>query len=164
VVDVNVGRLAKWLRALGYDAVFVPDVDDGGLVNIAQREGRVVLTKDGRMLERRVFTTGQLKAIHIRSDRYAEQVRQVVEELGLDTSRYFTRCIECNVPFVALPKEQARQRIPPFVFQTQEEFMECPTCHKVYWRGTHWKNMRAELAQALRQADASQDAGKKAAG
>ena len=149
IVDVNVGRLAKWLRVLGYDALFVPDADDGGLVRIAQREGRILLTKDGRLLERRLFTSGQLKAVRVWGDHFTEQVRQVVSELGLDISNDFSRCIECNAALFEVAREEARDRVPPYVFQTQEEFKECPMCHKVYWRGTHWRNMRQELAAAL---------------
>lgn len=53
IIDVTVGRLAKWLRAMGYDALFVRDIDDGGLVQIAQQEGRIILTRDRHRLERR---------------------------------------------------------------------------------------------------------------
>ena len=149
VVDVNVGRLGKWLRVLGYDALFVPDIDDGTLVRIAQSEGRIVLTKDGRLLERRLFTSGQIKAVRIRGDQFMEQVRQVVAELGLVMDNDFSRCIECNLALNGVDKEQVRDRLPPYVFQTQEEFKECPVCRKLYWRGTHWRNMRQELARAL---------------
>ena len=149
IVDINVGRLAKWLRVLGYDALFVPDADDGGLVQIAQREGRILLTKDGRLLERRLFTSGQLKAVRVWGDHFTEQVRQVVSKLGLDTTNDFSRCIDCNEALFEVAKEEVRDRVPPYVFQTQEEFKECPVCHKVYWRGTHWRNMRQELAAAL---------------
>ena len=153
VVDVNVGRLAKWLRVLGYDALFVHDIDDVGLVRIAQREGRIVLTKDGRLLERRLFTSGQLKAVRIRGDHFMEQVRQVVAELGLVTANDFSRCIECNVALHGLDNEQVRERVPPYVFQTQEGFKECPNCQKVYWRGTHWRNMKQDLTRALGEAE-----------
>ena len=149
IVDVNVGRLAKWLRVLGYDALFVPDIDDGALVRIAQNEGRIVLTRDGHLLERRLFTSGQVKAVRILGDQFMEQVRQVVAEMGLAMDNDFSRCIECNVALNGVDREQVGDRVPPYVFQTQKEFKECPVCRKLYWRGTHWRNMRQELAQAL---------------
>ena len=148
-VDVNVGRLAKWLRVLGYDALFVPDVDDGGLVQIAQKEGRIILTKDSRLLERRLFTSGQLKGVQVRGDHFIEQIRQVVTELRLDTNKEFSRCIDCNTPLLDIGREDVKDIVPSYVCRTQEKFKRCPACHKVYWRGTHWQNMRRELATAL---------------
>ena len=152
VVDVNVGRLAKWLRAMGYDALFVRDIDDGGLVRIAQREGRIILTRDRHLLERRVVTSGQVRAVLLRDDHFGQQLQQVMGELNLDVPNDFARCIECNMALDGLDKEQVRDRVPPYVFQTQEEFKECPVCHKVYWRGTHWRNMKQELTRARGQA------------
>ena len=151
VVDVNVGRLAKWLRAMGYDALFVRDIDDGGLVRIAQREGRIILTKDRHLLERRVVTSGQVRAVLVRGDHFVEQLQQVVAQLDLDATNDFSRCIECNMAIKNREKEEVRDRVPPYVFQTQDEFKECPGCGKVYWRGTHWRNMKRELARALEQ-------------
>jgi len=152
VVDVNVGRLAKWLRAMGYDALFVRDIDDGGLVRRAQREGRIILTKDRHLLERRVVTSGQVRAVLVRGDHFVEQLRQVVAQLDLDAANGFTRCIECNMVINDLDKEEVRDRVPPYVFQTQDEFKECPGCGKVYWQGTHWRNMKRELELARGQA------------
>ena len=147
VVDVNVGRLAKWLRVIGYDTLFVPDIDDGGLLRIAQREERIVLTKDRHLLERRLVTSGLVKVVLVRDDHVLEQIRQMVCELGLGESNDFSRCIECNMRLDDLEEEQARERVPPYVFQSQKEFKECHICHKVYWRGTHWRNMKQDLAR-----------------
>ena len=147
IADFNVGRLAKWLRIAGYDTLFVTDMEDGELVRRAQRENRVILTRDSSIMRRRVVTSGHLKALLISSDDPRSQLRQVMEEYVLDDGRGLSRCIECNVPLADVGKEGVRERVPPFVFQTQEEFMECPCCHKLYWRGTHWKNMRQELTR-----------------
>jgi len=147
VVDINVGRLAKWLRALGYDAVLLPDADDGELVRVALRDRRVILTRDRRMLERRVVATGQLRALLIKHEDLKEQLRQVVRSFGLNSQGGFSRCIRCNQPLAPLPRESAAARVPPYVYQTQREFMECPSCHRVYWRGTHWTNMLKELSE-----------------
>ena len=149
IVDVNVGRLAKWLRAMGYDASFVPDVDDGDLLAIAHSEGRVVLSRDRHLLERRLVTSGSASVLLLYSDKLFEQVQQVTSEFNLSPSEEFLRCIECNVELCGLDAEQAEDRVPVYVFQTQEVFKECPSCLKVYWRGTHWNNMRRELESAL---------------
>ena len=147
IVDLNVGRLAKWLRVLGYDALFVPDADDDQLIRIADDEDRTILTKDSFIMQRRVVTSGQVKALLITSDYRQTQLRQVIQALGLKDDHQFSRCIECNVPLRDVAKEDVKDFVPPFVYSTQEEFMKCPRCDKVYWKGTHWTNMRQELAQ-----------------
>ena len=149
IVDVNVGRLAKWLRAMGYDASFVPDVDDGDLLAIAHREGRIVLSRDRRLLERRLVTSGSASVLLLHSDKLFEQVQQVTGEFKLSASEDFLRCIECNVELRGLDAERAEDRVPVYVFQTQDVFKECSRCRRVYWRGTHWQNMRRDLERAL---------------
>jgi hypothetical protein len=147
IVDLNVGRLAKWLRIMGYDALFVPGIEDGELVRLAQEEGRIVLTRDRLIMRRRVVATGKLGALLIDSDDLDGQLRQVVETYQLNAQRGFSRCIECNVSLADVARECVEGRVPPFVFQAQEEFMECPSCQRLYWRGTHWHNMLEELAR-----------------
>jgi hypothetical protein len=148
VVDVNVGRLAKWLRALGYDVLFPPNADDDALVRVALEDGRILRTRDTLLMRRKLVTSGVLKAILILADDYLLQLRQVVEVLGLDVSRPFTRCLECNEPLQDVPRHQAQGQVPAYVFQTQEEFKECPSCRKVYWRGTHWTRMQEAINTA----------------
>ncbi|MBI4308211.1 MAG: Mut7-C RNAse domain-containing protein [Chloroflexi bacterium] len=146
LVDVNVGRLAKWLRALGYDALFVRDIDDNALVRLALREGRVLLTRDTHILKRRVVTSGRLKALLIEEDSVWDQLRQVVAALSLESAdRAFTRCIECNQPLEPRRPAEVHGLVPPYVYQTQQDYAQCPSCRRIYWQGTHWENMRREL-------------------
>jgi predicted nuclease of predicted toxin-antitoxin system len=84
IVDSNAGKLARWLRMMGYDALFFNNIDDAELIDIALKEGRVVLTKDTQLMRRRVVTNGQLKIVLIQNDDPKEQLRQVVDELKLD--------------------------------------------------------------------------------
>ena len=147
IVDVNVGRLATWLRAMGYDTLFLPDIEDNDLVRIAFKEGRTVVTKDSRLAERRLVTMSKLSLVLIQHDDLKSQLRQVIRALDLSSNGAFSRCLRCNQALAALVKEEAKSRVPVYVFQTQEEFMECPQCRRVYWRGTHWSNMRSDLAQ-----------------
>ena len=149
LVDVNVGRLARWLRILGYDASFIPHADDLKLVEVALREGRVLLTKDRHILERRVIATGRLRAILVRGDDVMTQLRQVTEEMELDQRNAFSLCVECDVPLRSRPKETLAGAVPPYVFQTQQSFMACPACGKVFWQGTHWSHMKERLAGLL---------------
>ena len=147
IVDVNVGRLTTWLRALGYDALYVPNAEDNDLIRIAYREERTVVTRDTRLAKRRLVTRGQLALVLIKDDDFKSQVRQLVQDLDLSVDDAFSRCLRCNEPLTRLPREEAMSRVPTYVFRTQEEFMECPLCRRVYWRGTHWSNMRKELSQ-----------------
>ena len=149
IVDNNVGKLATWLRALGYDTVFINPVDDGELVRIARDEDRVILTKDRGILRRRLITSRAVRALEIQGDDWRDQLQQVVRAFDLRTEPTFTRCIECNVELRDQPRGSAQAHVPPFVFRTQEHFLVCPSCNRHYWQGTHWQRMTGDLAQIL---------------
>ncbi|MFC1984463.1 Mut7-C RNAse domain-containing protein [Chloroflexota bacterium] len=142
IVDNNVGKLAKWLRIMGYDALFFKDGNDSYMIAIALAEGRVILTRDTQIVKRRVVTRGQLKVILIQSDKSELQMQQVIDTLNIDCQfRPFTICLECNQSLLDRSKQQVKDLVPPYVFQTQHKYMECPACHRIYWRGTHWHAM-----------------------
>lgn len=146
-MDTNVGRLAKWLRILGYDTLFINDLDDDELIRIAMDEGRILLTKDTRILRRRVVYDGQLKLVLIRDDDVKGQIRQVVQTLNLDHTKPFSLCLECNQPLMPREKDEVQELVPPYVFKSQTQYMQCPSCHRIYWRGTHWQRMKRELEE-----------------
>jgi uncharacterized protein len=141
--DAMLGALARWLRALDLDTAYDPSLDDPELVALAHAEGRTILTRDRRLTERRLARNHLL----IRSDVVDEQVRQVLDDLGLhpDPARLLGRCLRCNTPLEPLDPEAARARVPPWVARTQQEFRACPTCGRVYWRGTHVARMARRL-------------------
>ena len=146
IVDNNVGKLAKWLRLMGYDTVFFNGSNDSHMIATALAEDRVILTRDTQIMKRRVVTNGQLKAILIKSDESEQQMQQVIATLNLDCQYGpFTICLECNQPLLERSKQQVKDLVPPYVFQTQSQFMECPACHRIYWRGTHWQAMTKKL-------------------
>ena len=145
-MDINVGKLAKWLRIMGYDTLLFNGSDDSRMIATALAEGRVILTRDTQIMRRRLVTSGQLKAILIKSDEPEQQMYQVIETLKLDCQpRPFTICLECNQPLSERSKQQVKDLVPPYVFQTQSQYMECPVCHRIYWRGTHWQAMTKKL-------------------
>jgi uncharacterized protein len=146
LADCNVGRLARWLRALGYDAAYEPRLPDPQVVARALAEDRVLLTRDVDMMRRRVIAGGSVRAVLLRDDRVQEQVRQVVEELGLVTDRALSRCLDCNLELEPRSKSAVLDRLPPHVRATQERFSQCPRCSRVYWPGTHWQRMRERMA------------------
>ncbi|MFQ6029275.1 MAG: Mut7-C RNAse domain-containing protein [Dehalococcoidia bacterium] len=151
IVDVNVGRLAKWLRGMGYDTLFPQERGDNELVRIALRENRVLVTRDSGIARRRAVRLGQLRLVHIEKDDLRSQLRQLVQELGLTLECRFSRCMLCNERLEDVTKEQVGERLPPYVFQTQNQFMECRRCQRLYWPGTHWSNMMSELEQVCQE-------------
>jgi uncharacterized protein with PIN domain len=146
IVDHNVGKLAKWLRMMGYDSLFFKGSDDSDMVKHALSEGRIILTRDTEIMKRRVVTNGQLRVVLIESEESELQMQQIIETLHLDCGfRPFTLCLECNKPLIERNPEEVRERIPPYVYKTQQQYMECPSCRRIYWRGTHWKAMMKML-------------------
>ena len=146
IADQNVGGLARRLRMLGLDTLFFEGKDDAEMVQSALDEGRAILTRDTHILERKIVTGGMLKAILLVSDRPEKQIHQVTKSLGLkDSFCPFTLCIEDNHPLEERSKETVRDRVPPYVFKTQQRYTECPHCHRIYWRGTHWQAMSVKL-------------------
>ena len=146
IVDINVGKLARWLRMMGYDTLRFDESDDSRMIVLALREGRIIVTKDTQVMKRGVIASGRLKAILITTDKPELQIRQVIETLNLDCQfRPFTICLECNQPLVERTKEEVKDRVPPYVFQTQSQYVECPACHRIYWKGTHWLAMTGLL-------------------
>ena len=151
IADSNVGKLAKWLRMMGYDARFFEGSNDSQMIAIALAENRVILTRDTQIVRRRLITSGQLKAILIQSDEPERQMRQVIDALKLDCQfQPFSICLECNQPLVERSREQVKDLVPPYVFQTQNQYMECPACHRIYWRGTHWQAMTKNLKRFIK--------------
>ena len=151
VVNNNVGKLTKWLRMMGYDTLFFDGSDDSRMVATALAEGRVILTRDTQIMRRRVVTSGRLKIILIKSDKPEQQMRQVVKTLNLDCQfRPFAICLECNQLLEERNKQQMQDLVPPYVFRTQSQYMECPTCHRIYWRGTHWQVMTEKLEKFIK--------------
>ena len=147
IVDENVGKLAKWLRLMGYDTRLFSGEDDGQMVNIALSENRIMFTRDRQVLRRRPVATGRLKAVLIEDDRPLTQLKQVVTKLGLDTRRQpFTICLECNQPLATRQRDEVKDLVPPYVYQTQTQYMQCPNCRRVFWRGSHWQAMTRQLA------------------
>jgi uncharacterized protein with PIN domain len=146
IADSNVGRLARWLRIAGFDTVFAGGIDDNRLVRIALDQGRVLLTRDTHILERRVAASGRLRVILIEDDGVREQLNQVIRALDLvGELKPFSLCVECNLALQPRTKAEVKGLVPPYVYRTQQHYTQCPECERVYWRGTHWERMSGEL-------------------
>jgi uncharacterized protein with PIN domain len=137
-----VGKLARWLRMMGYDSLFFNGEDDSGMVKQALAESRVILTRDTGMMQRRAVSSGRVRTILIESEEPKRQIQQLMSVFDLKgQSRPFTRCLECNQLLESRSREEMAGRVPPYVYRTQTQYMECPDCHRIYWRGTHWEAM-----------------------
>src|SRR5919198_5926826 len=147
VIDTMLGRLAHWLRAMGYDAVYRGPADDGRLLSLAQAESRVLLTRDAKLAE----AAGRL-GCRIRAEDVDSQVLETVAKLSLspDETAWLSRCLECNTRLEAPAKDVVRDAVPPHVFARQHEFWRCPGCARVYWAGSHADRIRDRLVRLLR--------------
>lgn len=150
VADHNVGKLAKWLRMMGYDARFFNGDDDSEMVVMAVAESRVILTRDRQIARRRLVTSGRLKVCLFDTSEPEEQIRRLMKAYKLKIDfKPFSLCIECNRTLEERTREQAEDRVPPYVFKTKDSYMECPACHRIYWRGSHWQAMCRRLKEWL---------------
>ncbi len=140
IADCMLGRLAKWLRLLSYDTVFVHDASDHRLSRMARSEGRVLLTRDRALAARRGLDT-----ILIRSEQLEKQVEQVRDELGPPPDPSLSRCSVCNVVLERLTPGEAADRVPPYIRETHSEFRHCPGCKRMYWPGSHVEAMDEQL-------------------
>jgi uncharacterized protein len=142
IADIMVGKLARYLRMAGYDVLYKNDVGDDEIIRVACKTNRIVLTRDSLMLARKEFKNGTLKYVYIKDDSLKNQLKQISAELRLSLKPNLIRCIECNHRLIKVKKEEIKNRIPPYVFRTQENFLYCKHCDKYYWRGTHYRNIK----------------------
>ena len=144
VADVMLGRLARWLRALGYDTLYFRDAPDRRLLAVALGEGRRLLTRDAA-LARRAREAGLL----VRAEALDAQLAEVAAACSLGGRQALSRCLECNGLLVTSPPDVVRDRVPPYTFATQREFWTCLGCGRVFWAGTHVEGIQRRLRPFL---------------
>jgi uncharacterized protein len=152
IADAMLGKLVKWLRVMGLDVTYDPTVTHDQLQRSVEEEGRILLTRDRRLMSRskRVASAG---CLFIESDYYHEQVRQVVQVCALQQAiQVFSRCLRCNTRLQTVTKDTAMGRVPPYVAATQTTFKHCVECDRLYWAGTHRDNMLRQLQAMLGEA------------
>ena len=147
IADAMLGRLARWLRLLGYDTLYYPDLDDREFLKIALREERCLLTRDTHFLGMKNLS----KLFFVHSDNPLEQVREVINAFGAGGPRP-GRCARCNGILRTIDdKGSVRDAVPEYVFLHSSSFLRCEGCRSVYWEGTHLKRFRAMLKGILRE-------------
>lgn len=139
-VDRMLGRLARWLRILGHDVAYGPQLCGRALAACARREGRILVTRDTRLVRERNLPPH----VFVTADRFREQLAEVARVVPLGGA-FLGRCLECNRVLEAVAKTEVRDRVPPYVFATQDTFHRCPRCGRIYWPATHRARMAAEL-------------------
>jgi len=139
ILDVHLGRLARYLRMLGFDTIWRSDWGDSEIIDKALEEGRIILTRDVGILKQKRVTHGYW----LRSVRPAQQLAEVVKALDLQgQARPFTRCMECNGPIRPVAREELAGRVDPDIWRRFEAYRECADCGRVYWQGSHWQRMQ----------------------
>lgn len=147
VLDCHLGRLTAHLRMLGYDCAYQNDFDDPTLTDIAVQEGRILLTRDRRLLMRKVIQHGYC----LRSLNTFEQLTEIIERFELaDSIHPFHRCIRCNHPLEPVEKEKVLERLEPLTRLYFDDFHICPTCKQIYWKGSHYERME-RLIEEIRE-------------
>lgn len=142
LADVMLGRLARWLRAAGYDTAYDPAASDQALVRQARLEDRILLTADRSLARSRGART-----LLIESDDLLGQLIQVRRALGPPPAACFSRCLACNGPLEPADSASVAAQLPPYIIRKHTVFSRCPLCGRIYWPGTHWDRMRAVLDQ-----------------
>jgi uncharacterized protein with PIN domain len=144
VLDVHLGRLAAYLRMLGFDAWYRSRATDKELAEVSASQRRILLTRDRGLLKRSQVTHGYWL-------RLSDSRRQLTEVVGrFDLARMiqpFTRCMACNAPLADIPKDRVRGLIPPRAAESYEEFRRCPDCSRIYWKGSHYRRMESWIRE-----------------
>lgn len=153
--DAMLGKLAKWLRILGYDTAYESGIGDDELIVRARAEGRFILTRDTGLASR--LKRGEF--LFINNNAPMDQLRQTVAELGLEAHGpgFLTRCVECNAELEGADRDAVRGLVPEYTWHTNRQFSRCPGCGRVYWPGTHpgriLKRLRAARTRRREGAD-----------
>lgn len=148
VADAMLGGLTRWLRILGYDTLYDDRFTETELVQKAKEEGRIILTRRKRLAQE-MASPG---CVYIEHDHPRDQLRQVVKLYDLDPHKYlFSLCTLCNQKVVAVEKSEIEDKVPPQVFEIQENFFQCPQCGKIYWEGSHLQGVKKRLSQVFKE-------------
>lgn len=145
VADVHLGALARRLRLLGFDTVWERDLDDATIIAIAERERRIILTRDKGILKNGRVTHGYW----LRAGDPEKQLEEVIEALDLTGSiQPYTRCMQCNGDLEAIERSSTADSVPLQVFLVYRDFRRCKGCGRIYWRGSHVERLDRTVARA----------------
>lgn len=131
---------------MGFDAEYFNQDNISTLIIQALRDNRIILTRNHRLP-----SSKGIRIITIEAERIKEQVAEVLKTLQIKvaSSMMFSRCILCNVELIGIEKEKVKDKVPEYVFKTQDDFITCPKCKRIYWQGTHWGNVTKTLREII---------------
>lgn len=145
IADCHLGKLAKYLRLMGIDTLYFPHIEDDTLLERAKNEDRIILTRDRSLSQRK-----NAPVFFLEPKETQAQLKTVIEHYKLkEHPAPFSRCIVCNTPLQTIEKEKVIERLPEKVKKYFDYFEYCPTCDRVYWRGDHYRHMKAYLDEVL---------------
>ncbi len=147
ICDDNLGKLARYLRILGFDTHFDENIDDNRLLRIAASEERYLLTRDHKLLSRSI----PHGILILENDDPLDQLPTVIRKLNLkiDSELLFNRCSRCNALCHTVDKSTISEEVFPFILKTQEIIKQCPACQRYYWRGSHYKALLKRLKSII---------------
>ncbi len=154
IADAHLGKLAKYLRLCGFDTCYRTDLNDNGIIDLAITEMRTILTRDKEMLRNKNVRHG----FRIRSQYPRTQLKEVF--LNFDIKKpiaLFSRCLECNGLLRQVTKEEVIGRLMPMTRRYFRKFKVCDECNRIYWNGSHYRNMKIEIRSILSRPTAEPD-------
>lgn len=150
IADINLGDIVKYMRVLGFDLYYDPLLATREIIEISKREHRIILTKSRKLLKFKDVTHG----IFIRPGTTTEQIKRIIDYLDIkDNIKPFSRCLRCNTLLKSVPKEKIFDKIPPKTKEFCDKYAHCKSCDKIYWKGTHFINMKKVITQILDQSE-----------
>ena len=145
IADCHLGKLAKYLRLMGFDTLYFSQIDDDELVRLALEQNRIILTRDKMLSQRK-----NVPVLFLESMETKAQLQSLISHFRLkEHPAPFSRCIVCNTPLQVVKKEKVRHRLPQKVQRTFSHFEYCPSCDRVYWHGDHYRRMQQFLESVL---------------
>lgn len=146
IADINLKDIVKSMRVLGFDLYYDPLLATREIIELSKREHRIILTKNRELLKFKDVTHG----IIIRPGTTTEQIRQIIDYLDIkDNIKPFSRCLRCNTLLKSVLKDKILDRIPQKSKEFCDEYVQCQSCDKIYWKGTHFINMKKVVKQIL---------------
>lgn len=142
LVTRELGRLAKWLRILGFDTKYTAASLKSQIIIESLQENRIILSKNKTFGLRR-----GIKVVTIKSNFFKQQLAQVISALSIELApeKFFQRCVICNQVLESVPKGWVVNKVPEYTYNTEDEFVRCPACQRIYWQGSHWGNVEEIL-------------------
>lgn len=145
IVDRMLGKLAKQLRMLGYDTLYYRGEDAYSLIRLARQEGRVILTRNTKLLPRKPEDL----ILQMTEDNPLRQLNELIQKgnIEIDEEKLFSRCLLCNALLDSISRKEAEGKVPDFIFHQHKEFFRCPQCQRIYWPGSHQENMQKKIRE-----------------